>query len=109
WGLVSYTIYMNIELRMSLEQVNNSLNRVFSLDLASGTAWRMKDHAADKYRSTYNGIVRELCAGNLLHVDETKINTKGQDGVVWVFASMTNVIYMYRDTREGAFLKDMLS
>jgi len=44
----------------------------------------------------------------VLHVDETVVKLKTGKGYVWVFASLEEVIYLYRPTREGDFLKEML-
>jgi hypothetical protein len=44
----------------------------------------------------------------VLHVDETSINLRGLKGYVWVLAGMDKVYYLYKPSREGAFLEEML-
>jgi hypothetical protein len=47
-------------------------------------------------------------AGSLIHGDETKAKLRGETGYVWVFTNMLDVAYMYKPTREGEFLHDLL-
>jgi hypothetical protein len=46
---------------------------------------------------------------DLIFVDETKINLRVSSGYIWVFASMDQVVYYFRETREGAFLNEVLA
>ena len=64
--------------------------------------------AAEAYRSAYDGILKGLCSGRLLHVDETSISVKGRNGYVWVLTSMEEVAYFYTPTREGSTIQTML-
>jgi hypothetical protein len=64
--------------------------------------------AAEAYRSVYDGILKGLCNGHLLHIDETTISVKGSTGYVWVLSSMEEVIYFYTPTREGSTIQTML-
>jgi hypothetical protein len=70
--------------------------------------WTIKDAAAKQYRSTYETILRHLVSGGLLHVDETQVSIRGATAYVWVFTNLHDVIYMYKDSREGAFLRELL-
>jgi hypothetical protein len=49
-----------------------------------------------------------LRSGPLIHIDETEVDLRGRKGYVWVLASMDQVYFFYRDSREGTFLKEML-
>jgi hypothetical protein len=47
--------------------------------------------------------------GNLIHVDETEIHLKsGGKGYIWVFTNLEEVVFMYKPSREGSFLHDLL-
>ncbi len=73
--LVAYSIYLNIELRMSQETVDRSLNRLFGFHPAVGRIARtngFKQKAAQIYQETYNLLIESLCSGQLLHADEGK-------------------------------------
>ena len=95
-GILAYSLYQNIGLRLSQESIDRSINRLFGLNLAIGTTGRIKAIAAKIYMETYDGIVKRLCKGQLLHADETKISVGGMDGFVWVLANMEEVAYIYR-------------
>ena len=60
------------------------------------------------YKGTYNGILKKLVTGPLIHADETKANIKGKDAFVWVFTNLEEVVYYYAETREGGFLQELL-
>ena len=107
-GIVAYSLYQNIGLRLSQENVDRSIDRFFGLNLAIGTTGRIKAKAANKYSETYDRIVKRLCEGQLLHADETKISVGGMDGFVWVLANMEEVAYIYNETRQGDTLHSLL-
>jgi hypothetical protein len=64
--------------------------------------------AAEAYRSVYDDMLKRLCSGRLLHVDETSISVKGRNGYVWVLTSMEEDAYFYTPTREGSTIQTML-
>ena len=104
----AYSLYLNIELRLPQVHIVSKLNRLFDCHLYNTAISNFKAVAAEKYEETFNALVRRLCSGRLLHVDETKVNLKNKDGFVWVFANMEEVAYVYSDTREGDLLQTML-
>ena len=107
--LIAYALYLNIELRLAQTHVDSSLNRLFGFELGIGQATHgIKEQGAKTYRGTYDALLKRLCDGRLLHADETKISIRGNDGFVWVFASMEEVAYVYSETREGDLLQTML-
>jgi len=52
----------------------------------------------------YEHLFKRITRGHLLHVDETKVSIKGKGGLVWVFANLEEVVYIYRSSREAALL-----
>jgi predicted RecB family nuclease len=107
-NLTAYAIYLNIELRLPQERVSSNLSKLFGLYIPRGTTNKFKANAAEAYRGIYNDIVKRLCSGHLLHVDETSVSVKGKDGYVWVLTSMEEVAYFYTPTREGSTIQTML-
>ena len=107
-NLTAYTIYLNIELRLPQGRVSSNLNKLFGLCLTRGATNRFKADAAEAYRSAYNDIMKRLCSGRLLHVDETSVSVKGKDGYVWVLTSLEDVAYFYTPTRAGETIHAML-
>ena len=104
----AYSLYQNIGLRLPLESVVGSMNKLFGLNLPLGTTLAFKQEAAKSYEECYNALVKSLCSGGLLHADETKVSVKGSTGFVWVFANLEEVAYIYSETREGDLLHALL-
>ena len=107
-GIVAYSLYQNIGLRLPQESVDRSLNKLFGLRLRIGTTNRFKAKAAETYKETYDALIKRLCNGQLIHADETKISVEGKDGFVWVFANMEEVAYVYSETRQGSTPQSLL-
>jgi predicted RecB family nuclease len=107
-NLIAYTIYQNIELRIPQTLIAVGLNQLFGLDISRNTTNKFKSAAAQIYEHTYNELLKGLCKGRLLHVDETNISIKDGNGYVWVLTSMEEVIYFYTPTREGSTIQSML-
>ena len=61
-----------------------------------------------RYRKTYRTLLAQLIAGPVLDVDETEVKLKDCNGYVWVFASTSAAVYIFRRSREGNFLRKML-
>jgi predicted RecB family nuclease len=106
--LIAYSIYQIIELRMPMETVIRSLNRLFGVRLASHAAHDFKKNAAKTYAETYEAILTKLKTGSLIHADETKVSVGGSDAFVWVFTSMEEVAYVFAETREAAPMQTLL-
>jgi predicted RecB family nuclease len=107
-NLLSYTMYLNIELRLPQGHVDASVGKLFGLHIPSGTTSQFKFAAANIYPGVYDDLLKKLCTGSLLHVDETSVSVKGKNGYVWVLASMELVAYFFTPTREGGTIQAML-
>ena len=100
-ALIAYTMYQNIELGLPQMRVDSSMSKLFGLHFPRGWSNRMKAATAKSYQSTYDNLLKRLCSGRLLHVDETSVSVKGVSCYVWVLASLEEVAYFYTSTREG--------
>jgi hypothetical protein len=67
-----------------------------------------KSLMASYYQATHQRLLEKIINGALLHVDETEVQLQTGKGYVWVFTNLEEVMYMYRPTREGDFLREML-
>ena len=108
WNLVAYAMYQNIELHLTQMSIDSSMSKLFGLRLRRGWTSRMKTAAAQLYATTYDRLVKKLCSGDLLHVDETSISVRGVNGYVWVLTSMEEVAYFFTPTREGNTIQELL-
>jgi hypothetical protein len=82
----------------------------FDLPVRKPDLHLFKSMMAEYYRPLCDLFLEKIVAGNLLHVDETDIRLKGARGrgYVWAFTNMEEVVYLFRPTREGEFLHDLL-
>ena len=106
--LIAYAMYQNIELGLPQLRIDSSLSKLFGLNLPRRWSNRMKAAAAESYRSTYENLLKRLCGGCLLHVDETSVSVQGVSCYVWVLASLEEVAYFYTSTREGDTIQALL-
>ncbi len=107
-GFLAYIIYQSIELRLSQQTIAQSLNQLFGFNLNLGMFNGQKTRTAQIYKETYDGILDKIVHGKLIHADETKVSIKGETVYVWVFTSLEEVVYIYKETREGDFLQELL-
>ncbi|WP_036048529.1 IS66 family transposase [Bradyrhizobium sp. Tv2a-2] len=107
--LVAYVLYHTVELCIPFQTVEEILTRCVKLDICSRTLATVKRTAAKRYESTYKTILSHLLGGSLLHVDETQVSIRGATAYIWVFTNLHDVVYLYKESREGAFLQEMLN
>jgi predicted RecB family nuclease len=107
-SITAYAIYQNIELGLPQRHVASSVSKIFDLYLPHQTVNLFKAAAAEHYANTYNGLLKKLCSGPLLHVDETRASVLNRDCYVWVLASMEEVAYFRTANREGSIIQTML-
>jgi transposase len=107
-SLVAYVLYHTIDLAIPFPTVKKMLSACFKLDILLETLITIKRTAARQYQSTYDSILRHILTGDLLHIDETHVSVGGKPAYVWVFTNLFDVAFLYTETREGAFLHEML-
>ena len=107
-NLVALVLYYAIELYIPLRIVRASLNRLFGLELTQSMVHNIKVRAANYYTKTRDTILGKLVAGELLHVDETRVSVRGKTGWVWVFTNLHEVAFVYADTREAELIQNLL-
>ena len=107
-NILAYIIHHIIDSKVSQIAVTGHLNLFFNFRLERQIIKRQKARAAEKYQVTYENILDKLIKGRLIHADETRVSIGGEGAYVWVFTSLEEVIYYYRETREGDFLHELL-
>lgn len=108
-GLMSWIVYHNIAINQPFTKIAEALSTLFGLPFGGQTVvHRFKKYAAKYYESTYRQIIEAIISGNIIHVDETKVNVQGSIGYVWIFTNMEEVAFVFTPTREGEFLKEFL-
>lgn len=107
-NLMLWSVNQKIQYKLSSESIVNVLKDSFSIKSSATQVTRFKEIIAAKYEETYNEIIKKMSQSKLIHIDETIARISGIDGYVWVFANYDSVYYLFRETREPDFLKELL-
>jgi predicted RecB family nuclease len=108
WNMLAYTVYHIVHLYVPQLTIQRSLNRLFGFSLVKTTLSKLKSKASDYYLVTKKKILDQIIHGNLIHVDETRANIKGQLAYVWVLTNLSEVVYILTDSREGELVQELL-
>jgi len=106
--LKSWIMYQHVAHRISMGTIETMLREFFDLTVSTAEIHMIKSLLADYYQPTYRWLLEKILAGGLLHIDETEVTLHSGKAYVWVFANLEEVVFMYRPTREGDFLKELL-
>jgi predicted RecB family nuclease len=107
-GLKSWAMYQHVVHRISLQSVSDMVEEMFGVRVHLCEVTMLKGLMARYYRLAHDRLLQKILAGPLLHVDETEVGLRKGKGYVWVFTNLEEVVYLFRPTREGDFLKEML-
>ena len=108
-NLFAWVIYQNIGRLISQNSVAEDLGETFGYRLPGTIVPEFKELAANYYKESYNTLFRKISEGRLIHIDETKISTKGTTNYVWALTDMDSVAYIHSGTREGEMIREKLS
>ena len=106
--LMVWAMLQHVCNRTTYEHIAATARECFGVQITHQDIHRFKAALARHYRGAYHMIMAKLVRGNLIHADETKVLLKKASGYVWVFASMEEVVYMYRPNRKADFLHTLL-
>ena len=108
-GLNSWVVYQLVRHRVSYSGVAEMLDEFFGIPSNGPRVYEIKLLMSRHYQPTYDDLWSRLLAGPILHVDETEVKFRGgKKGYIWVFTNMEEVVFLFRESREGSFLKDLL-
>jgi hypothetical protein len=107
-GLKSWAMYLHVAHQASFGTLEDLFHEMFNLKIFNSEIILFKNLLARMYQSTYRRLLEKILAGQVVHADETEVKLKTVRGYVWVFASLEEVVYVYRPTREGDFLREFL-
>src|SRR4051794_3390666 len=107
-GLMSWAIYQHIAYRLSSRALQEMFREFFALTISNVEIHMFKSLIARYYRPTYRKLIAKIVSGSVLHADETEVKLRSGKGYVWVFTSLEEVVFMYKPTREGEFLREVL-
>jgi transposase len=108
-NILAYITYQLIELRIPQTAITEVLNQLFHFHMERTTIHRQKAIMAQRYKSTYERIIKRIVMGQLVHADETKVTIQARDEYVWVITNLEEVAYFHTETREGDKLYTLLN
>ncbi len=109
WNLIAYFLYHVVDLGIPQRKVVRCFNRLYNFELNRSTLHNLKIRTAAYYAGTKQHILERIVRGNLLHIDETRANIKGQSAFVWVITSHKEVVYIFSESREGEMAHKLLA
>ncbi len=107
-GLKSWAMYQHVAHSLSLRTIGIMLEEFFGLRVRQCELHLFKSLMVRYYKTTYQSLLKKILSGSLLHIDETEVKLQSGKGYVWVFTNLEEVVFMYRPTREGDFLRGLL-
>jgi len=108
-GLKSWAMYKHVAHRATFAAISEEIGACYGLPVPTPLVHSFKSMLAARYGPTYRALLSRIVAGPLIHADETEVRLKGKGkGYVWVFTNLEEVVFMYRETREGDFLAGLL-
>jgi predicted RecB family nuclease len=107
-GLSSWIISQHVEYHDGFRKISKVAQELFGMRILHVEMPSIRELMAMLHRPTYNAIMKKLLDSPVLHIDETEIKLRKSTGYVWVFTSLEEVVYIYKPSREGAFLDTLL-
>lgn len=107
-GFMSWFAYQHITHRLGVKSLAALFYEIFGIRVNWWEFLTFRHLLVRRYRKTYNMLLTQLIAGPVLHIDETEMKLKDGSGCIWVFASESAAVYIFRRSREGDFLRKML-
>jgi predicted RecB family nuclease len=107
-ALKCWAMYQHVVHRISLQNLESMFAECFGLRVGLQELHMMKSLMAARYRETWKRILARIVSGVVAHVDETHVNLQRGKGYVWVLTNLEDVVYLYKPSREGTFLPQLL-
>jgi predicted RecB family nuclease len=108
-SLKSWAMYEHVAHRTSYANIAETIKDCFGFSVFASDVRNFKLLLSRYYHETYKQLLRKIVAGKILHVDETEVHvSRTGKGYVWVFTNLEEVVFAYRQSREGSFLSDIL-
>lgn len=106
--MAAWIVNQSIARLQSYRIIADDLREIFGYSFERNTPLLFKQQAAIHCNGAYQNLIKKLCQGTLVHVDETNVNIMGKSGYVWAFTNMDAVFYLFQETRDGTCVKEIL-
>ncbi|MFQ5786712.1 MAG: transposase [Thermodesulfobacteriota bacterium] len=106
--LKCWTIFQHIVNKESFRQIESNCLEFFNIKLPSSSSHQFKRYIAEYYGYTQKKLLQRILNSHVIYVDETPFNLLSETVYAWVFTNGCEVVSLYKTTREGKFLKELL-
>ncbi|MDP2796280.1 MAG: IS66 family transposase [Methanoregula sp.] len=105
----AWAIYQRIILRLPYHIITQVMEELIGEITCESTILKFMTQFAVYYTPTEEIHVQRILKSPFIHVDETKINIRGNNQYVWVFTDGKYVVLKKTETREATFVNEFLS
>lgn len=106
--LKSWTIFQHIVNKESFTQIQFNLHELFQINVSDSAIHGFKVYIREYYEATYEKLLQKILQSPVIYVDETPFNMIHETIYAWIFTNGEEVLSLYKPTREGDFLKELL-
>ncbi len=108
-SLKSWAVCENVVHLSSYGKIVEKMRDYFGIPMTASDVYLLKRLLAQYYAETYSLLLKKIVTGSLIHADETEVHlTKGGKGYVWVFTNLEEAVFMYKGSRDGEFMQNLL-
>jgi hypothetical protein len=102
---VIYQHYVN---QLSFEKIIKNIEELFKLYLTKASAHSFKEYFKTYYRETHERLISKILNSPVIYIDETPFKLLSGEVYAWIFTNGQEVVSLFKPTRKGDFLKEML-
>jgi transposase len=95
--------------RLPHRKVQETLKRLFGLNISPATILDLTRRAADAVQSQYDAILSKIRSAPILYVDETSIDVQGELHWIWAFTTPSETFVVIRKSRGMKVLMEVLT
>ncbi len=107
-NLICWSIFQYIENNQGFIKIEYNFYEIFKLNVPKTMIHEFKRYFMEYYDYTYTKIKKRILCSEVIYIDETPLKMKYDSGYAWVLTTSEEVIFFYKPTREGDFLKKYL-
>ena len=106
---IAQTTLLKYEDRLPHRKIQDTLKRLYGLNISPATVLDLTRRAADAVQSEYEVILNRVRAAQILYVDETSIYVQGVLHWIWVFTTPSETFIVIRKSRGMKVLMEILT
>ena len=108
WSVAAWVATMRTKMRMTMDQVQWMMQRVWGMRMSVGKMSAMMAEAARDGRTAYEAMMGEARDRTVVHLDETSWRENGRNGWVWTMNTPSIQVFHFARSRAGAVAQDIL-